>query len=192
MFFSNISLTKKRIKMKTKKRSAPWSLIKVAAALPELLAVLFLLAAGSANNLSAQDTQQKTTPQQQQAISQEKPSSEQEVFIFVEKMPSYPGGEEAIMKFLLDNIKYPELARTNGIQGTVYVKFIVEKDGSVTNVNLQRGIGGGCDEEAVRVVSIMPKWISGKQNGKTVRVQFILPIKFALDSKTDKKEGEKK
>ncbi len=178
--------------MKTKKRSAPWSLVMVAAALPELLAVLFLLAAGSANNLSAQDTQQKTTPQQQQAISQEKPSSEQEVFISVEKMPSYPGGEEAMMKFILDNIKYPELARTNGIQGTVLVKFIVEKDGSVTHVNLQKGIGGGCDEEAVRVVSIMPKWIPGKQNGKTVRVQFILPIKFSLDSKTDKKEGEKK
>jgi periplasmic protein TonB len=84
------------------------------------------------------------------------------------------------MKFLQDNIKYPQMARESGIQGTVYVTFVVERNGSVTDVKILRGIGGGCDEEAVRVVQNMPKWEPGKQRGKPVRVQFNMPIKFTL------------
>ncbi|HAW59166.1 MAG TPA: energy transducer TonB [Bacteroidales bacterium] len=105
---------------------------------------------------------------------------EQEIFTIVESMPEFPGGEEARMKFLLQNIKYPQIARESGIQGVVYVTFVVEPDGSITNVKVIRGIGGGCDEEAVRVVKMMPKWIPGNQRGKPVRVQFNMPIKFTL------------
>ena len=105
---------------------------------------------------------------------------EQEIFTIVESMPEFPGGDEARMKFLLENIKYPQIARESGIQGVVYVTFVVEPDGSITNVKVIRGIGGGCDEEAVRVVKMMPKWIPGNQRGKPVRVQFNMPIKFTL------------
>lgn len=105
---------------------------------------------------------------------------EQEVFLVVENAPAFPGGDAARMKFLQDNIKYPVMAKESGIQGTVYVTFVVERSGAVTDVKILRGIGGGCDEEAVRVVKNMPKWEPGKQRGKPVRVQFNMPIKFTL------------
>ncbi len=105
---------------------------------------------------------------------------EMEIFTVVESMPGYPGGDAARMKFLQDNIKYPQMARESGIQGTVYVTFVVETDGAVTDVRVLRGIGGGCDEEAIRVINKMPKWNPGKQRGKPVRVQFNMPIKFTL------------
>jgi protein TonB len=103
-----------------------------------------------------------------------------EIFTVVEEQPSYPGGEEGRIKFLQDNIKYPEEAKELGIQGKVFVTFVVEIDGSITDVRVLRGIGGGCDEEAMRVVRAMPKWVPGKQRGVPVRVQFNLPIKFTL------------
>jgi len=103
-----------------------------------------------------------------------------EIFTVVEEQPGYPGGEEARIKFLQDNIKYPEEAKELGIQGKVFVTFVVEIDGSITAVNVLRGIGGGCDEEAIRVVKAMPRWVPGKQRGVPVRVQFNLPIKFTL------------
>ena len=80
-----------------------------------------------------------------------------------------------------ENIKYPEAAKKQGIQGTVYVSFVVEKDGTVSNVKLLKGIGGGCDEESIRIVKGMPKWKPGIQNGKTVRVLFNMPIYFKLN-----------
>jgi periplasmic protein TonB len=106
--------------------------------------------------------------------------SEVEIFTVVEEAPSYPGGDEARIKFLQENIKYPQMARESGISGTVYVTFVVERDGHVTDVKVMRGIGGGCDEEAIRVINAMPKWNPGKQRGKPVRVQFNMPIKFTL------------
>jgi protein TonB len=84
------------------------------------------------------------------------------------------------MRYLQESIKYPEEAKELGIQGRVFVTFVVEVDGSITDVRVLRGIGGGCDEEAVRVVKAMPKWVPGKQRGVPVRVQFNLPIKFTL------------
>src|SRR5690606_3495964 len=97
-----------------------------------------------------------------------------------EEMPGFPGGEEALFKFLGDNIKFPAMAKDAGITGTVYITFVVKEDGSVQDVRVLRGIGGGCDEEAVRVVKAMPKWNPGKQRGKAVRVQYNLPIIFTL------------
>jgi periplasmic protein TonB len=111
---------------------------------------------------------------------QEEVVVEQEIFTIVEEQPSFPGGEAALMEYLGKNITYPPMARESGIQGTVFVTFVVEPDGNVTNVRTLRGIGGGCDEEAIRVVRNMPRWVPGKQRGKPVRVQFNLPIRFVL------------
>lgn len=106
---------------------------------------------------------------------------EAEIFTIVEEQPSFPGGEAALMEFLAKNTVYPPMARESNIQGTVYVQFVVEPDGSVSNVKIMRGIGAGCDEEAIRVVKNMPKWKPGKQRGKPVRVYFNLPFKFTLN-----------
>lgn len=113
-------------------------------------------------------------------VREEEEAVEMQIFAVVEAMPEYPGGDVARMQFLQENIKYPQMARESGIQGTVYVTFVVEPNGSVSDVRVLRGIGGGCDEEAIRVIQAMPKWIPGKQRGKPVRVQFNMPIKFTL------------
>jgi TonB family protein len=102
-------------------------------------------------------------------------------YIIVQEQPSFPGGDEARIKYISENIKYPEEAREKGIQGTVFVTFVVEPDGSITGVKLLRGIGGGCDEEALKLIENMPKWIPGKQRGQAVRVQFNMPIRFVLE-----------
>ncbi|HNY01097.1 MAG TPA: TonB family protein [Bacteroidales bacterium] len=108
----------------------------------------------------------------------------------VDKMPSFNGGEDARIKFMVENLKYPEEAIKKGIQGVVFVSFVVKADGSVASVKIVRGIGHGCDEEAFRVVKSMPKWIPGEMDGKPVDVIFNLPVKFKLDK--DKKETPKK
>lgn len=105
---------------------------------------------------------------------------DQEIFTVVEKMPEFEGGEDKLREFLAKNIKYPSMARENGISGTVYITFVVEGDGKITDVKSLRGLGGGLTEEAIRVVKMMPNWTAGKQNGKPVRVQFTLPVKFTL------------
>ena len=115
-----------------------------------------------------------------------------EVFVFVEVMPKYPGGDEARLEYLRDNIVYPKLAKESGIQGTVYVSFVVEADGRITNVIVLKGIGGGCDEEAVRVVKNMPNWEPGTQRGKKVRTQFNMPFRFVLDNGKSSKKLSKK
>ena len=111
---------------------------------------------------------------------EEEEVSEQEVFTIVEEMPSYPGGDVKLYEYLGKNIKYPQIARESGIQGRVFVNFVVEPDGSVSNVKVMRGIGGGCDEEAMRVIKSMPKWKPGKQRGKAVRVTYTIPVVFKL------------
>lgn len=113
-------------------------------------------------------------------VRQEEEVVEQEIFTVVESMPEFPGGASKMMEFIARNIKYPPMARESGIQGRVFVNFVVEPDGSVSNVKVLRGIGGGCDEEAIRVVETMPKWTPGRQRGKAVRVSFNLPVRFTL------------
>jgi periplasmic protein TonB len=103
-----------------------------------------------------------------------------QIFTIVEQMPEFPGGEEKLFEYLQKNTKYPAMARESGISGTVFVTFVVQGSGEITDVKKMRGIGGGCDEEAIRVVRNMPSWKPGKQNGKTVPVQYNLPIKFTL------------
>ncbi|MBR5630584.1 MAG: energy transducer TonB [Bacteroidales bacterium] len=111
---------------------------------------------------------------------EEEEVQEQEIFQIVEEMPSFPGGEAKLMEYVAKNIKYPQIARETGIQGRVFVGFVVEPDGSISNVKLLRGIGGGCDEEAMRVIKSLPKWKPGKQRGKAVRVSYQIPVFFKL------------
>ncbi|PAW92253.1 hypothetical protein CKK33_01580 [Mucilaginibacter sp. MD40] len=119
----------------------------------------------------------------------------EELFTEVEQSPSFPGGVEAFGSFLAKNIRYPKEAKENNIQGRVIATFIVEQDGSLSNIRIVRGIGAGADEEAVRVLAISPKWIAGVQNGHKVRVQYTVPINFALadeDNGKEKKIGLRK
>ena len=113
-------------------------------------------------------------------IEEEVDEDEVTIFTVVENDPEFPGGMEALYKYLAQNIKYPALARDNGITGRVYVTFVVERDGSIANPKVLKDIGGGCGQEAIRVVKSMPKWTPGKQRGKAVRVQFNLPVNFNL------------
>lgn len=112
----------------------------------------------------------------------EPPKNEEEnkVFDVVEEQPSFPGGQGALMAWLTDNIKYPVVAAENGIQGKVIVQFVVGKNGSISNVKVLRSVDPSLDKEAVRVVSNMPNWTPGKQNGASVNVRFTLPVTFRL------------
>lgn len=103
-----------------------------------------------------------------------------DVFVISEVQPLYPGGEAEMMKFLKKNIKYPVKAKEQGIKGTVFMSFVVEKDGSVGDVEVSKGVDPLLDVEAMRVVNSMPKWAAGKQNNKRVAVQYTLPVKFEL------------
>lgn len=114
------------------------------------------------------------------AMAQSKKVANDKVLEKAEVMPQFPGGDQAMMKFVSENVQYPEEAKEKEISGRVLVGFIVEKDGSVNEVKIVRGIGGGCDEEAVRVVKAMPKWKPGKQDGKTVRVSYTMPFFFKM------------
>lgn len=113
-------------------------------------------------------------------VKQAPPEVENKVFDVVEQMPSFPGGEGALMKYLSENIKYPVVALENGVQGRVVVSFVVEKDGSITDVKVARSVDPSLDREATRVVKSMPHWIPGKQNGSAVRVKYNVPVSFRL------------
>lgn len=104
----------------------------------------------------------------------------EEIFTIVEEFPSFPGGWEAFYTFVRDNLKYPNAALRMGIEGKVFVQFVVDKTGNISQVEVVRGIGGGCDEEAVRVLKKCPPWIPGKQRGREVKVRMSLPINFQL------------
>ena len=109
-----------------------------------------------------------------------KPEVANKVFDVVEEMPSFPGGQGALMAFLSSNIKYPVVAQENGVQGRVIVGFVVEKDGSISDVKVMRSVDPSLDREAQRVVKAMPKWKPGKQNGSAVRVKYTVPVVFRL------------
>ena len=112
----------------------------------------------------------------------EPPKHEEETKVFdvVEQMPSFPGGQGALMQWLSSNIKYPVIAAENGVQGRVIIQFVVEKDGSVSGVTVAKSVDPSLDKEAQRVVKSMPKWIPGKQNGSAVRVKYTVPVTFKL------------
>tara|TARA_B100000902_G_scaffold103722_1_gene105962 strand:+ start:1254 stop:1907 length:654 start_codon:yes stop_codon:yes gene_type:complete len=107
--------------------------------------------------------------------------SDDEFFMVVENMPEFPGGDLGLMKYIQKNVKYPPIAKEYNITGKVYVSFIVDKSGSVTNVKIVRGVDKNLDAEALRVVKSLPKYKPGKQRGKPVRVMFTIPINFTLN-----------
>lgn len=109
-----------------------------------------------------------------------KHEEENKVFDIVEQQPLFPGGPAALLKYLSENTKYPVVAQENGVQGRVTVQFVVEKDGSISDVHVLRGVDPSLDKEAVRVVKSMPRWTPGKQNGITVRVNYRVPVLFRL------------
>ena len=118
----------------------------------------------------------------EEKIAEPEPVKEEETKVFdvVEQMPSFPGGPSALMQYLNSNIKYPVVAEENGVQGRVVCTFVVEKDGSITDVRVVKSVDPSLDKEAIRVVKSMPKWIPGKQNGSAVRVKYTVPVTFRL------------
>ncbi|MCE2617154.1 MAG: energy transducer TonB [Phocaeicola sp.] len=120
----------------------------------------------------------KYTPVQQ-VVEEEEPEEEQ-IFQVVEEMPEFPGGMAECLKFLSKNIKYPTISQENGVQGRVIIQFVVNRDGSIVDPQVVRGVDPYLDKEALRVVSSMPKWKPGKQRGKPVRVKYTVPVTFRL------------
>lgn len=108
------------------------------------------------------------------------PVDDNQVFTVVEQQPEFPGGTDALYKFIGKNMRYPESAKRMNVEGRVFVSFVIEKDGSVTDVQVMKGIHQACDAEAIRVIKSIPAWKAGKQNGRPVRVRFSLPIQFKL------------
>ncbi len=106
--------------------------------------------------------------------------------------PQFPGGVNAMYSFVGSNINYPQMARDNGITGTVMVSFVVQADGSISDAQIIRGIGAGCDEEVMRVIGLFPNWIPGTMNGKPVAVEYTMPVKFSIDNNPGKKKRKKK
>lgn len=136
------------------------------------------------DDLQIEDTEanDKTaiTAVMQVAQEKEKEKDDAPVFFIVEDMPEFPGGMAALQKFIAQSIKYPVIAQENGIQGKVFVNFVVNTDGSVTNAKIARGVDPSLDKEALRVVMTLPKWKPGRQGGKAVRVSYTVPINFQL------------
>ncbi|MBN2638509.1 MAG: TonB family protein [Bacteroidales bacterium] len=169
------SLLKKRMTMmkKQKPQNPIWTKFGWTA-----LAFVLVLTACNQSAEKNSETKQQTSIKE---LPPPPPPADTTIFTVVEQSPEFIGGTKALMKYLGENIKYPVEAKKEGIQGRVFVNFIIEKDGSVSNARILRGIGHGCDKEALRVVEQMPKWIPGKQRGEPVRVVFTLPIQFKLE-----------
>lgn len=133
-------------------------------------------------NLDTEITQETVIAPPAPVVTSAAPAEEDtdQIFQVVENQPAPVGGMEAFYKYIGKNIKYPDQARRMGVEGKVFVQFVVDKDGSITDVQVLKGIGSGCDEEAVRVVKAAPKWNAGKQRGRPVRVRMSVPIAFKL------------
>lgn len=146
-----------------------------------LLLVLFIV---FKSDLSAQNGQEgsdtikvKKQPEQIETGSDDEP----EIFVVVEIMPEFPGGNDSMAKFIRANLNYPDSAIKYGIQGKVMVEFVIDEEGQIINPRIVKGMGWGCDEEVLRVVRMMPRWNPGKQKEKPVKVRFVLPVRFQLN-----------
>ena len=175
----NYSLIKRRLTM-FYKQSTRFARIKAIVVLPLAVSIVMIYAISCKQ---VNDPVAPPPPPPPPPPPTEVAVSGEEVFTVVENMPQFPGGEEARIKYMMENLKYPEAAKKEGLQGTVYVSFVIGKDGQIADAKILRGIGKACDAEALRVVSEMPKWIPGTQKGQAVRVQFNMPIKFTLADK---------
>jgi protein TonB len=139
--------------------------------------VKIMVADEAVSNIQDQEVVEVIEQQKEEVEEYEPPA---EVFIVVEEMPSFPGGDEALLKFIYDNIKYPDIALENQIQGKVIVRFCVTYKGTIDQVSVLRGVDPALDAEAIRVVKLLPQWKPGKQGGKPVNVWYIVPITFQL------------
>jgi periplasmic protein TonB len=108
-------------------------------------------------------------------------SNHKDIQTIVEQMPEFPTGQVALFKYLRDSLRYPQVALDSGIEGKVYIRFAVDTTGELTHIEVRKGLGGGCNEEVVRLIRAMPRWIPGKQHGKLVKVFYTLPIQFNLN-----------
>ena len=133
--------------------------------------------------LTSEDTQmdaQTVTYTPPPAVEEEEEEAAQQIFTVVEEMPKFPGGDAELLKFISKSIRYPVIAQENGIQGRVICSFVVNRDGSIVDAQVLRGVDPSLDKEALRVINSMPKWSPGKQRGKPVRVKYTVPITFRL------------
>lgn len=189
----NHSLIKTRFKMMTKTKTKKAALLKMVIVVPAALILTLIFSISVTDRVIAQtDSEAKKVEKAQEPVT--KSQKDEEIFTVVEEMPSFPGGKDAMFKFISTNIKYPESARKNGVHGRVFISYVVEKDGKINDVEIIRGFDKECDAEALRVVKMMPNWNPGKEKGKAVRTKFNLPIAFMLDGKGEKesKTGEVK
>jgi TonB family protein len=183
----NQSFLKNRFTMMTKKENKKSNPVLLAALL--LTAVLAPLLFSCSMNASKEEisvpnpgTELKNTEEPKADENQNAMNTPEEetTFLVVEEMPQFPGGEQAMFQYIGKQLEYPEEAKRKGVEGRVFIEFIVEKDGSITNVHVMKGIGHGCDAAAKEVIENMPDWIPGKQRGKAVRVEYRMPLKFTL------------
>lgn len=170
-------LTKKRISMITQKQKTKRMVIRMLLTLP-VFAMLILLNTQCDNPKSNAET---NVSKEQVPVEKSEGQVCDTIYNVAETMPQFPGGPNELMKYLSENTKYPESAKANKIEGRVFVSFVIEKDGSVTNAEVMRGIGKECDAEALRVVSSMPKWQPGTQSGEAVRCRFTVPFIFKFN-----------
>jgi TonB family protein len=193
----NQSLNLKRMKMMKKKRSTRFARMMSLMAMPVLVGVA-LFASGNFVNANNDESGKKSiqeivvvakkgnaVPQKavgnyEPVVVKEESKVEGPVFKIVENMPKFPGGDKELMQFLRTNVKYPAKAHEKGIQGRVYVEFIVTKSGKVENAKISKGVHPLLDNEALRTINAMPNWEPGKQKGKAVNVSYRLPINFVL------------
>jgi TonB family protein len=209
--FYNHSLLKQRIMMLQKSKSQRVKLLKYGLSAPLFVLMLVLSSATISNSKAVESINEnagelflqpaasvitdnnKAEPQpnkadarnlllKETAVLIDTPKKGQ-VYTAVENQPQFPGADNAFKMYLARNIRYPKVARDNNVQGRVIITFVVETNGSLSGVKIIRGIGSGCDEEAARVIKASPKWVAGKQDGKKVRVQFSVPVQFALENK---------
>ena len=184
----NISILKKRILMMTKSKTSKLSKGKLVFVAPALLILWLIFSTSSFSSV----LKEKSGVNQPDTTIKQKPTQaypyddspimidNRLVYKRCDVYPDYPGGDDARIKFLQNTIKYPEDAMKSGVQGKVFVAFIIEKDGTLTNAKILRSIGHGCDEECLRVINMMPKWTPGQVKGENVATEFFLPINFSL------------
>lgn len=176
----NVSQLKKRITMINKQRTSRILSFKYLLAFP----IIALMLIGNAQNTFSQQKEKVEIA----SLTENPTTSEDQLppFVMVEQMPQFPGGESAMMQYIGTNLKYPESAAKENIEGRVILRFVVTKTGDITDVSVLRGLDSRCDEEAMRVVRAMPKWTPGKQGGKDVDVYYTLPILYKLQKETPK------
>jgi len=169
--------------MMNQKKTPKTGMLKYLLIVPLVSALVISSNAESMLNSAGKTINEQTPPPPPPPVIEN--DEEDVVFMVVEKMPQYPGGDEELFKYLATNIKYPSDAKEQNIEGRVICQFVINRDGSVSDVVVVRSIAPSLDAEAVRVISAMPNWTPGEQRGQTVRVKYTLPINFKLD-------GEKK